>query len=50
MLDSMAQMGAISQEQAAEAKTAPLQLATSSIAEGDAPYFVDVVRDQLAKT
>ena len=50
VLDSMVQIGAISQEQAAEAKTAPLQLATVNIAEGDAPYFVDVVRDQLAKT
>ena len=49
VLDAMAQVGAISQDQAAEAKATPLQLATGSIAEGDAPYFVDMVRDQLMK-
>ena len=50
VLDSMAEMAAISLGQATEAKAAPLQLATGNIAESDAPNFVDMVRDQLAKT
>ena len=50
VLDSMAAMGSISLDQATEAKATPLQLNAGNPGEDDAPYFVDMVRDQLAKT
>jgi penicillin-binding protein 1B len=46
----MAAMGSISLDQATEAKATPLQLIADDPGEDDAPYFVDMVGDQLAKT
>jgi penicillin-binding protein 1B len=48
VLDSMVETGAITKEQASRAKAEPLQLAQTSIDAGEAPYFVDLVHDQLA--
>jgi penicillin-binding protein 1B len=48
VLDSMVEIGAITKEQAERAKAAPLHLATSSAVDAsEAPYFVDLVHDQL---
>ena len=47
MLDSMADTEAITKEQAEKAKAAPLKLAPPNVEASDAPYFVDLVRDQL---
>lgn len=49
VLDSMAETGAISGEQANEAKQTPLQLAATRgrIDASDAPYFADYVQAQL---
>ena len=49
VLDAMVETGAITKEQAEAAKTEPLHLAQSSVDEGEAPYFVDLVRDQLVQ-
>jgi penicillin-binding protein 1B len=49
VLDSMVETGAITQEQATRAKAEPIQLAQTSIDAGEAPYFVDLVHDQLAQ-
>jgi penicillin-binding protein 1B len=49
VLDSMVETGAITQEQASRAKAEPIQLAQTSIDAGEAPYFVDLVHDQLAQ-
>jgi penicillin-binding protein 1B len=48
VLDSMVETGAITKEQATRAKAEPIQLAQTSIDAGEAPYFVDLVHDQLA--
>ncbi len=48
VLDQMVETGAISKEQAEEAKASPLRLATQSVQQDQAPYFVDLVRDQIA--
>ena len=48
VLDQMVETGAISKEQAEEAKASPLRLATQSVQQDQAPYFVDLVRDQVA--
>ena len=47
VLDSMVETGAITKEQAERAKAEPLHLAPSSVDASEAPYFVDLVRDQL---
>ncbi|RRA48751.1 transglycosylase domain-containing protein [Acidipila sp. EB88] len=48
VLDAMVEAGAISKEQAEEAKASPLRLASQSVQQNQAPYFVDLVRDQVA--
>ncbi|MGA8528262.1 MAG: transglycosylase domain-containing protein [Acidobacteriaceae bacterium] len=47
VLDAMVETGDISKEQAADAKAAPLGLDAGAFDAGEAPYFVDLVRDQL---
>ena len=49
VLDSMVETGAITKAQAERAKAEPLQLATPNVDAGEAPYFVDLVHDQLAQ-
>src|ERR1017187_3710076 len=49
VLDSMVETGAITTEQAAKAKAEPLVLAETNVDAGEAPYFVDLVHDQLAQ-
>src|SRR6185437_1401303 len=41
--------GDITQAQADKAKVEPLELAKASVDAGEAPYFVDMVHDQLAQ-
>ena len=48
VLDSMVDTGAITREQAERAKATPLKLATPNVEASDAPYFVDLVKDQLS--
>jgi penicillin-binding protein 1B len=47
VLESMVETHAITREQADKAKAAPLRLAPPNVEASDAPYFVDMVRDQL---
>ena len=47
VLDSMVETGAITKEQAEAAKAQPLHLSQMSVDANEAPYFVDLVRDQL---
>ena len=47
VLDSMVETGAITKDQAESAKREPLHLSTQSVDASEAPYFVDLVRDQL---
>jgi penicillin-binding protein 1B len=47
VLDSMAETEAITKAQAEKAKATPLKLAPPNVEASDAPYFVDLVRDQL---
>ncbi len=47
VLDSMVETGAITREQADRAKATPLKLAAPNVEASDAPYFVDLVKDQL---
>jgi penicillin-binding protein 1B len=49
VLDSMVETGAITAEQASRAKAEPLGLTLSNVDAGEAPYFVDLVHDQLAQ-
>jgi penicillin-binding protein 1B len=49
VLDSMVETGAITKEQAEAAKAEPLHLAAASVDESEAPYFVDLVHDQLTQ-
>ena len=48
VLDSMADTGAITRDQANKAKATPLKLAPPNVEASDAPYFVDLVKDLLA--
>jgi penicillin-binding protein 1B len=48
VLDSMVDTGAITRDEAERAKAAPLKLAAPNVEASDAPYFVDLVKDQLA--
>jgi penicillin-binding protein 1B len=47
VLDSMVETGDISKAQAEQAKAAPLGLSPGAFDAGEAPWFVDLVRDQL---
>jgi penicillin-binding protein 1B len=49
VLDSMVETGAITKEQSEAAKAEPLHLSASSVDESEAPYFVDLVHDQLTQ-
>jgi penicillin-binding protein 1B len=47
VLEAMVETHAIKKEDAEKAKAAPLKLAPPNVEASDAPYFVDMVRDQL---
>jgi penicillin-binding protein 1B len=47
VLDSMVETGAITKDQAERAKADPLHLTPASVDASEAPYFVDLVHDQL---
>jgi penicillin-binding protein 1B len=47
VLDSMVETGAITKDQAERAKAESLHLATASVDASEAPYFVDLVHEQL---
>jgi penicillin-binding protein 1B len=47
VLDSMVETGAITKDEAEHAKAEPLKLATGSVDASEAPYFVDLVHEQL---
>ncbi len=47
VLDAMVETGDITKAQAEQAKAAPLSLDPGAFDSGEAPYFVDLVRDQL---
>ncbi len=47
VLDSMVETGAITKDEAEQAKEEPLHLSTGSVDASEAPYFVDLVHDQL---
>ena len=49
VLDSMVETGAITQSEAGRAKAEPLRLAAPNIDASEAPYFVDLVHDQLSQ-
>ena len=49
VLDAMVETGDITEAEAARAKAEPLGLAQGSIDAGEAPYFVDLVHDQLVQ-
>jgi penicillin-binding protein 1B len=49
VLDSMVETGAITKEVAESAKQEPLHLAPGSVDASEAPYFVDLVRDDLVQ-
>ena len=49
VLDAMAETGAITAGDAERAKAEPLHLSANSVDAGEAPYFVDLVRDQLTQ-
>jgi penicillin-binding protein 1B len=47
VLEAMVETGAITRAEADKAKAAPLKLAPQNLEASDAPYFVDMIRDQL---
>jgi penicillin-binding protein 1B len=47
VLDSMVETGAITKDQAERAKADPLHLTPTSVDASEAPYFVDLVHEQL---
>ncbi|HYL93548.1 MAG TPA: PBP1A family penicillin-binding protein [Alphaproteobacteria bacterium] len=47
VLEAMVETGSITRAQADTAKAAPLKLAPQNVEASDAPYFVDLVREQL---
>jgi penicillin-binding protein 1B len=49
VLDTMVETGAITKDQAEQAKGEPLHLVPGSVDASEAPYFVDLVRDQLVQ-
>lgn len=49
VLDAMVETGSITKSQDEAAKAEPLHLSAMSLDAGEAPYFVDLVRDQLTQ-
>jgi penicillin-binding protein 1B len=49
VLDAMVQTGDITKQQAEQAKARPIHLIPQAVDAGEAPYFVDMVRHQLAQ-
>ena len=49
VLDSMVETGALTESEAAEAKAEPIHLAPPNIDASEAPFFVDLVHDQLVQ-
>ena len=49
VLDSMVETGAISAAEATRAKAEPLRLSATTVDASEAPYFVDLVHDQLVQ-
>lgn len=49
VLDSMVETGAITKEEAERTKEEPLHLVPGSVDASEAPYFVDLVRDDLTQ-
>jgi penicillin-binding protein 1B len=49
VLDTMVDTGSITRAQADAAKAEPLKLSPSGVNAGEAPYFVDLVREQLTQ-
>jgi penicillin-binding protein 1B len=49
VLDSMVETGAITGDQASRAKAEPIGLTQTNVDAGEAPYFVDLVHDQLVQ-
>lgn len=47
VLEAMVETGTITREQADKAKATPLKLAPQNVEASDAPYFVDLIREQL---
>ena len=47
VLEAMAETGAITKKQKDDAEVTPLQVAPSDAVASEAPYFVDMVKDQL---
>ncbi|HKD80406.1 MAG TPA: PBP1A family penicillin-binding protein [Candidatus Angelobacter sp.] len=47
VLEAMVETGAITRDQADAAKATPLKLAPQNVEASDAPYFVDLIREQL---
>jgi penicillin-binding protein 1B len=47
VLDAMVETGAVTAAEAERAKAEPLHLSANSVDAGEAPYFVDLVREQL---
>jgi penicillin-binding protein 1B len=50
VLGAMAEAGDITQQQADAAKNEPLELAPTTFDGGLAPYFIDIVHDQIARS
>ena len=48
VIDSMVETGAITRDEAERAKAAPLKVSAPNVEASDAPYFVDLVKDQLS--
>ncbi len=49
VIDSMVQTGAITESEASRAKAEPLRLAPPNVDASEAPYFVDLVHDQIVQ-
>ena len=49
VLESMVETGAITQSEATEAKAEPIRLAPANVDASEAPYFVDMVHEQLVQ-
>jgi penicillin-binding protein 1B len=49
VLDSMVETGALTSAEASRAKAEPIRLTSSNIDASEAPYFVDMVHDQLVR-
>jgi penicillin-binding protein 1B len=47
VLDAMVETGSITKEQAAQAKAAPIDVIPGAFDSGEAPWFTELVRDQL---